>query len=92
MGMFVVNKGTAAKVIKDNKTWIDDNNFTQITTTKDLVFDKGELVIDPTGVSKVALGPGQNKVIGGQYAKAGYYGFARKGWTILIFHDSVIYG
>lgn len=90
MGMFVVENGTWVHAIKDGKEWYDQN-FVKKTTDKTLVFDKADLRIDPTGIGKRACGP-NDVTVGSNYAKAGWYGFGYKGWTILVPRHMVQYG
>jgi len=75
-----VKKGTKGKVIKEGKEW-HGSNIKDHTTTKDLLFFAEDIRIDPLG----NLGPDPNGVtIGGAYAKAGWYGFYRDGWYLLV--------
>lgn len=90
MGMFLVPEGTKVKVIKDGQEWYS-NNFKDHVTKETNVFDKSELTIDPTGISKVACTPNQ-KVIGGEWAKNGWYGFLKNGWYMLVPENKVQYG
>lgn len=90
MGMFIVEKGTECKVIKDGKEWYA-SNFIDHKTKEDQVFDKGEMIVDPTGIAKSWCCTPRDQVIGGDYAKAGYYGFRRDGWAILVHHSMCKY-
>jgi len=89
MGMFLVEKGTAVFVIKEGDSWCADNIKPYITKN-DNVFDKGEMILDPTGILSYAHGPGNNN-IGQYYASNGYYGFKRDGWYIIVYSRSVQY-
>jgi hypothetical protein len=90
MGMFLVENGTLVKGIKDGKEWYPQN-FVEKPLKETLVFDKAQLVIDPTGIGKHACKPG-DITIGGSCAEAGYYGFSYEGWTILVAGSEVRYG
>ena len=76
-----VKKGTDGLVIKDGKEWVAPN-FTNHTTTKDLLFFAEDIRIDPLG--KVGCGPQDCVTIGGVYAAGGWYGFERDGWILLV--------
>jgi len=83
--MFEVIAGVEAKAIRDGVEWFPEN-FMPILTKKVSLFDKNEVVLDPIG----KLGCNQNDhVVGGAYEKAGYYGF-RKGRWVLIVHASKV--
>lgn len=90
MGMFVIESGVKSIVVKDGAEWTLSGNFKDFTTTKVNVFDKGELVIDPTNISKYACTP-SFRTIGGQYAKAGWFGFRSGGWILLVPGNHVQY-
>ena len=90
MGMFLVKKDTIVKAIKDGEEW-RPQNFVEKPLKETLVFDKGQLTIDPTGISKRACVPGC-VTIGSAWAEAGWYGFSHKGWTILARGRDVQYG
>ena len=92
MGMFIVEKGVVARAIKDGREWVD-KNFQTIKTKEVNVFDKHELIIDPTGIGTAYALTRANKVtIGGAYAAAGWYGFRRDGWSLLVESRDVVYG
>ena len=81
-----VKAGTKGKVIKDGREWHGDN-FKDHTATKDLLFFAEDIVIDPIG----KLGPAPNGVtVGGAWAKAGWYGFKRDGWVLMVPFSDVI--
>ena len=81
-----VKEGTEGKVIREGKEW-HGSNFKAHTTTKDLMFFAEDIVIDPLG----HIGPSPNGVtVGGTWAKAGWYGFYREGWYLLVPFDKVI--
>lgn len=84
--MFEIKAGTKIRVIKKGKEWRAPN-FTDTTAAKDNLFDKEEVVIDPVG--KLGCHRGDQNVIGGDYARAGYYGFERDGWIVLC-HISLV--
>ncbi len=90
MGIFLVEKGTKVKGIKDGKEWYLQN-FIEKDLKETIVFDKAQLTIDPTGIGHFACVPGC-VTIGSAYAEAGYYGFAYQGWTILVPGSEVQYG
>jgi hypothetical protein len=90
MGMFLVQKGTNVKGIKNGKEWYPEN-FIEKALKETMCFDKAQLRIDPTGIATWANGPG-NVTIGSDFAKAGYYGFDHKGWCILVRSEFVQYG
>ena len=89
MGMFGVKKNTKGLVIKKGKEW-HTKNFINHSTKEDNWFHKGELIIDPTGISKYACVPNCVSV-GSSYAGAGYYGFEREGWYLLVPAKNVEY-
>jgi hypothetical protein len=91
MGMFITRPMTKALTIARDKQWYP-NNFSRVTLKDEMVFDKGEMVVDPTGIgSHYAVIP-DDKTIGGYYAKKGCYGFARGGLVYIIHHSWVLYG
>lgn len=92
--MFKIHAGTKVKLIKEGKEWYA-HNFLEYTTTVDTIFEKHEIVIDPVG--RISCHAGYVNTIGGQYAKAGWYGFKRQneqdlteqekkqvGWVLLV--------
>jgi len=87
MRAFTIKKGTPAKVIRDGKEWLNDN-FVNHTTTKDNMFFIEDMTVDPTGISKTACVPG-TVVVGSAWAGAGYYGFRKDGYTLLVQFDYV---
>jgi len=89
--MFGVREGAEVQVIKDRKDWAYPKNWTNHVTKEFNVFDKTELAIDPTGIARWACGPSDMITIGGTYAKAGYYGFTRDGWTMVVHPKDVEY-
>jgi len=91
MGMFIVKEGVRAKAIKEGDEWYG-RNFVDLTTRQVNVFEKCELVVDPTGVSKVASVPQHRKTVGGDWAKKGWYGFCKDGWILLVPGTHVQYG
>lgn len=90
MGAFVVKAGAKCVVIKDGADWGDFKNFMAHKVKEKQIFDKSELVIDPTGIAKYAA-RSCDKTIKGMYAKDGWYGFQRKGWTLLVPSFQVLY-
>ena len=81
-----VKQGTKGKVIKTGVEWRGDN-FVEHTTTRDLMFFAEDIRIDPTG----NIGPHpQGVTIGGAYARAGYYGFERDGYILLVAAHDVV--
>jgi len=85
--MFLVPKGTLVKVKKARAEFYP-KNIKDHVTKKDNLFDKHEVVLDPIG----KLGCCQNDhVIGGHYEKAGYYGFLREGWQVIVSANKVQY-
>jgi hypothetical protein len=74
MRAFVVPAGTAGIAIKTRQEWTTAN-LRHITTRAERIFYLEQIVVDPTGISRHVPGPGHANVIGGHYAKAGYYGF-----------------
>lgn len=90
MGMFIVERGTEAKVIKVGKDWYA-KNFQNHITKETNVFGKEEMIIDPAGINKTCP-PLKGITIGSAYADAGNYGFKREGWIILVHASKVVYG
>jgi hypothetical protein len=86
MRAFEIKTGTIVSVIKEGKEWYGPN-FEEHETTKDNLFFLEEIAIDPMG--HVGTGPQHRVTIGGAYAKAGYYGFLRDGWYMLVPMDKV---
>ena len=78
---FVVKKGTPALTVKDGVEW-EANNIKRIETSKEHCFFREDIVVDPIG--KIACHSGYAKTVGGNFAKRGYYGFRRDGWTLLV--------
>ena len=88
MGMFLIEKGVACKVIRNNVDWYPEN-FMPFTTTKVNCFDKSEMILDPVG----KLGCCQNDhIIGGALELAGYYGFRKENFTLIVPGNKVVYG
>jgi len=90
MGKFIVKSGTECLVVHEDRAWYTEN-FKKYTTTVDLTFDKWDLEIDPTGLYPYACGPWYSKVVGGDFANQGVYGFKRKAWMLLVRIDDVTY-
>lgn len=80
--MFEIKAGTEVKVIRDGKEWYSDN-FRIHVTKEDNLFDKEEMIIDPTGIASWCP-PINGVTVGSAYAKAGWYGFRRDGWALLV--------
>jgi len=68
----LVKAGTDVKVIAPNTEWLGQN-FEDQRTTEDQMFFAEDIEIDPLG--HVNLGPQHDHVVGGAWAKAGWYGF-----------------
>lgn len=81
-----IPKGTKALVIKDGKEWRGDN-FHDYVTTKNLMFFREEIAVDPVG----SLGACRHHAvtIGGDIARKGYYGFRRDGYVLLVHFNDV---
>ena len=85
--MFLVKAGTTAKLKPSHDAYYTGVLKT-ITTKKDLIFEKHEMILDPVG----KCGCCQNKcVVGGVWERAGWYGFERDGWDLLILAQKVKY-
>lgn len=86
----VVKKGTEVEVIRDARgvEWHIPANWRKHITKHDNIFYAEDIRIDPLG--HVGNGPG-NVTVGSKYAEAGYYGFERKGY-IMIVHMSKVEG
>ena len=80
-----VKAGTQGKVIKDGREWRGEN-FKDHAVTKDLLFFAEDIAIDPLG----NLSPVGGVTIGGAWAKAGWYGFRRDGWVLMVPFSDVI--
>ena len=80
-----VKAGTQGKVIKDGREWRGEN-FKDHTVTKDLLFFAEDIAIDPLG----NLSPVDGVTVGGAWAKAGWYGFRRDGWVLMVPFSDVI--
>lgn len=87
--MFEVKQGTEVKVIKDGVEWYSQNFRTWITK-KDNLFDKEEMIIDPTFIASWCP-PKGGVTVGSAYAEAGYYGFRSQGYAILVPASKVKY-
>lgn len=72
MGMFLVEAGTKGKLVHFSRFGSPD--YEEYTFEETVVFDKSQLAIDPTGVSKHACGP-HGVTIGNYFASRGWYGF-----------------
>ena len=84
---FQVKKGTVVHCIEDGKEWAAPN-IREHETVKDNLFFLEELIVDPTGISRTACIP-NCVTIGSAYAGAGFYGFRRDGWSMLVRADQV---
>jgi hypothetical protein len=87
--MFEVKKGVACFLIPKGKSW-SHNSVVEYVTSMDNIFEKHELCVDPTGISKYANGP-LDKTVGGMWAKNGFYGFTRGGNSLLVGASNVNY-
>jgi len=87
--MFEVKAGTKVLVIKDGVEWFG-YNFKDWTTKQDNLFEKEEMVIDPTGIATWTP-PLSGVTIGSAYAKAGWYGFKSHGYIVLVGGHNVRY-
>lgn len=83
MRIFSIKEGTESLLIKEGKQWFSDN-FLSWKTRKDLSFGVEDLVVDPTGISKVAVTADYIHCVGGWYAQLGYYGFKKQGYILLV--------
>jgi len=83
MKLFEVKTGTP--VLVHNSAVHYDVERKELKRT--MVFELEDVRIDPVGV--VGCHRGFERTIGGAYAKAGYYGFAWKHYTILVSMDKV---
>lgn len=84
MKVFEVKEGTSVITVKNGAKWSPENMRAH-TTTKDHVFDLKEVNVDPFGLIKGReVAKPINATPGGDYAKLGYYGFRRSGWTMLV--------
>lgn len=79
-----VKKGTKGQIIRDGQEWTG-NNFREFETTKDLLFFAEEIAIDPL----FKLGQVGTNTIGAAWALAGWYGFRRQGYVLLVPFDDV---
>jgi hypothetical protein len=85
--MFEILKGTEIKAIRSGLDWYD-KNMVRCLTKQNNLFDKHEVVLDPVG----QLGCCRNdRVIGGSYERAGYYGFKKGNWTMIVHASKVQY-
>lgn len=75
MGMFNVKKGTACKVKIANVDYTPEN-IRDFETTKDSLFGKEEVVLDPVG--KLGCSEAYSTV-GHRLEKAGFFAFQRRG-------------
>jgi hypothetical protein len=90
--MFLVKAGSPILAIQHGKEWFPQN-FKSHITKHDNVFDKEDLIVDPTGIAKHANIPG-GVTIGSGYAEAGYFGFTttNSNWIMLVHSKYVKYG
>jgi len=86
MRAFEVKKGTIVNVIAEGKEWFS-YNFEEHECQKDNLFFVEDICVDPLG--HVGCRPNEQN-IGGAYAKAGYYGFRRDGYVVLVSMGNVI--
>jgi hypothetical protein len=84
----IVKKGTTVQVIKEGKEWYSCN-FTEVETTKENMFFREDIRVDPIGKLSTASTRYDKKTIGGAYAAGGWYGFYRDGWYMLVPMDQV---
>lgn len=85
MRAFEVPALTPVLVIRDGKEWRAPN-IVNYVTRKSQTFFIEEMIVDPLG--HVGCGP-NDVTIGGAYAAAGYYGFRRNGFALLVGLDLV---
>ena len=83
----VVKKCTEVKTIQDGQEWKWENVKSE-TLAEDKMFFAEDIRIDPLG--NVGCGPGNPNVIGGTWAKAGWYGFQDGNRCLLVPFNKVI--
>lgn len=82
MKLFKVEEGTSIKIIEEGSDWLP-SNIHNTSTTEEILFELNEMRVDPTGISDLACTP-EDQVVGGEWAKKGWYGFEREGYTALV--------
>lgn len=76
MKLFRLAAGTEVLVHDQQTSSIGHYDVSDEVLTRELIFELEDMVIDPIGAHSLAIGPQNDVVIGGAYAKAGYYGFS----------------
>ena len=92
MKLFSVSKGTKVRVIEDGQEWYSDN-IKNHETSENHAFELEEMCVDPvrTNGGNPASSAFDLNTVGGDWARAGWYGFRRDGWVILIpFNDVTV--
>ncbi|MHC4088682.1 MAG: hypothetical protein ACYSVY_00110 [Planctomycetota bacterium] len=84
----IVKQGTTVQCIKKGKEWYTEN-FIKHETTKDVMFFREDIRVDPVGKLSTAATRYHKATIGGAYASGGWYGFERDGWYMLVPMDKV---
>ncbi len=77
----IVPAGTETRVIRSGKPWSSNNIKVHVTATENLFF-REDIVVDPVG--NLGTNRSHSHTIGGTYAEAGWYGFERDGWILLV--------
>jgi len=85
----VVKKDTEVKTIQDGQEWKWEN-FKSEVLASDKMFSAEDIRIDPLG--HIGCGPQDTKVIGGAWAKAGWYGLQDGKRCLLVPFNKVITG
>ena len=83
----VVKKDTQVKTIQDGQEWKWDNIKSEVLA-EDRMFFAEDIRIDPLG--HVGCGPQNTNVVGGAWAKAGWYGLQDGNRCLLVPFTKVI--
>ena len=83
----VVKKCTEVKTIQDGLEWMGENIKSEVLA-EDKMFFAEDIRIDPLG--NVGCGPKDSYVVGGTWAKAGWYGFQDGHRVLLVPFNKVI--
>jgi len=97
MRAFIVRKGTFVEVTKKNHRggWVNDYKEAKLLKT-DTIFFVEDVMIDPTGISKITTVPRDKITISSEYAQSGYYGFQlnracqKAGWDIMLVPSTAV--
>ena len=77
MKLFKIKRDTPVRAVKSRTEWYPAN-MVDTVTKKDNLFELEDMIVDPLKAGQYPL------TIGDSYAKAGWYGFEKDGWVMLV--------